>query len=484
MSKLIHVFGGTSGPCARRVPMRIASVLLLAAGLARLALAQAPARGSTAERVVLLPAAAGADVARQVAMELKTGDFAALESRFDETMKAALPEAALRLFWADTRQRAGALRGCGEPRMRTAGEFTLSFSTCEFEKQKAELRLTMRPDGRLAGMFLSPESAARPDWTAPSYVNAAAFLERETSVSSGLVTLPATLSLPKGDGPFPGVVLVHGSGPHDRDETVGGTRVFQDLAQGLASRGVAVLRYEKRTKTFQKELAGTRDVTLESEVLDDAVAALGVLRGTPGVDPARVFVLGHSLGAMLAPRIAERDGKAAGIVLLAAPARPMSEVVRDQVDALSGPGVSEARKAMAPSLRREADALADLYAGRPVASPAETIFGAPPAYWLELKKERPAATAVRLGIPVLVLQGGRDYQVTMKDFALWRAALKDFRRATLKAYPKLNHLFVTGEGPATPDEYEKTGHVDGGVVEDVATFVARGSLRPAETKRK
>ncbi len=96
----------------------------------------------------------------------------------------------------------------------------------------------------------------------------------------------------------------------------------------------------------------------------------------------------------------------------------------------------------------------------------------------------PAATALRLGVPILVLQGGRDYQVTMKDFALWRAALKGDRRATLKAYPKLNHLFVAGEGPGTPDDYEKPGHVDRDVVDDIAKFVERGSLRRTEGKKE
>jgi uncharacterized protein len=496
MIKLIHaacaakaLHAAVPDGCARRSGhsrlMRLRSALLvfLAAAFPPLC-GQAPASGSTAKEVVLLPASAGSDIARMVALELKNGDFEGLESRFDEAMKAALPDTALRALWVDTVQRAGALHGCGQPRIQTAGEFTLAFSDCTFEKQRAELRLTMRPDGRLAGMFLFPESSTRPDWTAPDYVNAHAFTERESPVPSGLVTLPATLSLPKGGGPFPAIVLVHESGPRDRDETFGGTRVFEDLAQGLASRGVAVLRYEKRTKTDQKELAGTRDMTLKDEVLDDAVAALAALRAVPGVDPSKVFVLGHGLGGLLAPRIALLDGKAAGLILLAAPSRPMSEVVHDQAEALSGPWASAAEKGMAPSFRREADALADLYAGRLPASATGTIFGAPPAYWLELKAQTPAATAARPGLLILVLQGGRDVQVSGKDFAGWQRALKGVPRATLKTYPNLNHLFVAGEGPSAAAEYEKAGHVERAVVEDIATFVVRGSLRPAEGKKR
>src|ERR1039457_2623458 len=90
-----------------------------------------------------------------------------------------------------------------------------------------------------------------------------------------------------------------------------------------------------------------------------------LLRATPGVDGRRVFLAGHSLGAILAPRIGVRDGSLAGVVLLAAPSRPMSEVVRDQARSLLEPGATEAQRLAAPGVSKEASALADVYAGRP-----------------------------------------------------------------------------------------------------------------------
>jgi len=366
--------------------------------------------------------------------------------------------------------RGGLLKSCAEPRTFLAKGYTLAFTSCTFEKQKAELKLTFRADGRLAGMFLEPEEAERPAWTAPAYVTPEAFRESDVKVVSGSVSLPGTLTLPLGDGPFPGVVLVHGSGPQDRDETIGGLRPFQDLAQGLASRGIAVLRYEKRTKVYGKEMAAAGDVTVKDEVLDDALAALRLLRETPGVDRRRLFVAGHSLGALLAPRIAVLDGALAGVVLLASPSRPMSEVVRDQAQWLAGPGASDAQRLAAPAIRKEADALADLYAGRPdpISGP---ILGASRSYWLDLRAQLPVDAARSFDRPILVLQGERDYQVTMNDFLGWRQALGGRRDVRFKSYPKLNHFFAAGEGRSGPEEYRKPGHVAAGVVDDIAAFV-------------
>ncbi|HSB64189.1 MAG TPA: alpha/beta fold hydrolase [Thermoanaerobaculia bacterium] len=453
--------------------MKLTHIVVLALAVPGPLAAQAPVK--TPENVVELaplPANAAASLVKGIVSELKADDLVALQSRFDEALKAALPDDKLRGFWTGVAAKGGRLKSCTEPRIDWVGEYTLGFTTCTFEKQRAELKLTFHSDGRLAGMFLEAGGSPRPDWTAPRYVAPGAFKEREVQVVSGPVSLPGTLAMPAGDGPFPGVVLVHGSGPQDRDETIGGFRPFQDLAQGLASRGVAVLRYDKRTKVYQKELAGTRDMTIRQEVIDDALAAVHILRSTPRVDPKRVFVAGHSLGAILAPRIGALDGSLAGIVLLAAPSRPMSEVIRDQARSLLEPGATEAQRRMAPDVLKEANALADLYAGRP-GPPSGMVLGASVSYWLDLKSQLSLEAARSFGRPILVLQGERDHQVSMADFSGWKKELGGRPGVVLKSYPALNHLFAPGEGRSTPAEYEKPGHVAAEVVEDIAAFVKK-----------
>ena len=91
-------------------------------------------------------------------------------------------------------------------------------------------------------------------------------------------------------------------------------------------------------------------------------------------------------------------------------------------------------------------------------------------YWLALRGIDPPAEAKKLGLPVLVLHGGRDYQVTAKDLSGWKAALGDEPRATIRLFPSVNHLFVAGEGPSTPAEYERPGHVAPEVVEAIAAW--------------
>src|SRR5262249_35109667 len=234
-------------------------------------------------------------------------------------------------FWKMLTGQVGALKKTGTLRTGKKGKYDLIFIPCEFEKRKFDLKVVFDAEGKITGFGLE---LPRGDYTfkPPPYARPESFSEREVTVGAGEWKLPGTLTLPKGEGPFPAAVLVHGSGSHDRDETIGPNKTFRDLAWGLASRGVAVLRYEKRNHVHgEKMLKQIEKLTFKEEVTDDAVSAVELLRKTEKIDPKRIFVIGHSLGALLAPRIAEVEPEVAGIVMMAGNQRPLEDLILEQV---------------------------------------------------------------------------------------------------------------------------------------------------------
>jgi dienelactone hydrolase len=285
--------------------------------------------------------------------------------------------------------------------------------------------------------------------------------------------MPGTLTTPAGAAPFTAVELVHGSGPNDRDETVGGNKPFKDLAWGPASKGVAVLRYEKRTKQHGAKLASIRAFTVKDEVLDDALAAVELLRKTEGIDAKRIFVLGHSLGGMLVPRIGRLDPNIAGLIALAGATRPLEDVIPEQlayIFSVDGTISPEEQK----QLDQAKEQAAKVKALKPEdANSSAIVFSAPVSYWLDLRGYNPPETAKELKQPLLILQGERDYQVTMDDFKRWNAALATKSNVTFKSYPSLNHLFIAGTGRSTPSEYDQAGHVVAQVIEDIAAWIKK-----------
>jgi dienelactone hydrolase len=308
-----------------------------------------------------------------------------------------------------------------------------------------------------------------PDYAAPS-----AFTEREVTVGEGTEwPLPATLSMPVAHGPHPALVLVHGSGPNDRDETIGASKPFRDIAWGLASRGVAVLRYDKRTRVHGARIAASKaPFTVREETVDDALAAAALLRRTPGVDPKRVFVLGHSLGGGIIPRIGLRDPALRGFVVLAGYTRePLGETVRQYEYLFNLDGnLSDRERELLDAARRDHARLKELKAAD---AAGVTLQGVPAAYWLDLRDYSPPEEARKLERPVLVLHAERDYNVTMDAFADWKRALSGRKDATFKSYPKLDHAFLEGEGPASDADYLQPRNVARQVVEDIAAWIVR-----------
>ena len=414
--------------------------------------------------------------ARALVTDLLARQFDKVVAQFDETMTEVMPASKLGATLDAVVAQAGALRAIQGTRVQEAQGYRIVFVTCEFEKLSLDIRLPYDAKGRVAGMFFA-QSQPAVEWTAPEYARQNSFREKDIVISSGNWTLPGTLTLPQGDGPFPAVVLVHGSGPNDQDETLGPNKPFKDLAWGLAGRGVAVLRYTKRTRRMAelKQPAPAR-FTVMDETVDDAVAAVALLAGTAEIDSRRIYVLGHSLGGMLAPRIAAGSKNVAGLIIMAGSTRPLEESVLDQLRYLATlPGANgEGAARQIPAAERAAQEIRN-----PELSPAATIdlLGAKisGSYFLSLRDYSPAATAAGLKIPMLILQGGRDYQVTTKDFEGWKSALEGHAGITFKLYPALTHLFMPGASPGaglgTPEDYQKPAHVDAAMISDIAAWI-------------
>jgi dienelactone hydrolase len=332
---------------------------------------------------------------------------------------------------------------------------------------KAELvaKFAIDAEGRISGFMIQPAEAP----PAAAVAEDAPYTETDLGVGEGERALPGTLAMPKGAGPFPAVVLVHGSGPHDRDESIGPNKPFLDIARGLAAQGVAVLRYEKRTKARPQDFAdGTYGV--DDETTNDAVQAVDALRKVAGIDPARVFVLGHSQGGLMAPRIAAVSGHVAGLVLMAAPARSLLDIVIVQnrrLAVLDDGKTSDAERDAINTLVQQVAATRDAA----TAATARTVMGMPAGYWRSIDAVDPVAEAKAVDLPMLVLQGARDIQVVDADWQRWRGGFHADPKVTFKLYDKLNHLGISGEGDGNLAEYGTPGHVDAQLIDDVAGWI-------------
>jgi uncharacterized protein len=400
-----------------------------------------------------------------------------LAARYSEFNALLSPEAKEKLTVDFLRDHAGAeiksfgtLQEIGQPLTEKSGSFDLVSFPVRFSQMSLSVQITLNASGQVAGLHFRPADEPLPQvWNRPSYSKPERFTEREVTVGADPWKLGGTFTVPLGKGPFPAVVLVHGPGPNDRDEALYATRIFADIAEGLASRGIAVLRYDKRTRIYGSEMAGTA-YTLREETIDDAVRAIALTRQEPEVNPNLVFVLGHSLGGYAVPRIARQDGKLAGAIVVAGNARHLEDIALAQTEFMLN-----AKGGATPEEQRRLDALktevAQVKSLTPNKDNPAKLVGLPTAYFLDLVGYDPPAEARRLGIPMLFLQGERDFQVSQEDFALWKKGLEGAKDVTFQTYPALNHLFIAGEGQPSPVEYRKGGNVSSVVIEEIASWV-------------
>lgn len=411
--------------------------------------------------------ALSADVSDQFVEAITSGNFEQAESYYSPELAEALQKGKLDFVWQGLLRNTGEFEVVVESKREEREDFYSVVSTLKFENVYMDMVMTVNKDEQISGLFFRPSQYTGDLEQIPPFVDESKFIEEEVEFSCEGYQINGSLIIPKNQRSFPIVIMATGSGPNDRDEKIGANKPFKNIAQGLGTLGVATLRFDKRTLTHNRLLADIPDFDIDNEYTEEITAAIEFI--SQKYAGRKLYFLGHSMGAFMAPRIMKENPSLQAAVMLAANARPLEDLVIEQTEyimALTGE-INEI------SLKLTKKAVAEVKKIKSKRSKVEEplLLGLSKAYWLSLNKYDLIKEAKSITEPMLVLQGERDYQVTMDDFNIWQKQFGRTDNWKFHTYADLNHLFMTGEGHSQPKEYLTPGFVAEEVVTDIARFI-------------
>ncbi|MBP2242268.1 dienelactone hydrolase [Cytobacillus eiseniae] len=405
-------------------------------------------------------------------------------------LQSALPKELLSTLWSQLTAPYGEVKETSFERVKNDGVHTKAtfIATAEQGVYKQEIKFNKEGqiDDFLFDVITAPESFLNPPYNHPENYN-----EKQVVIGEGKYALPGVLTVPKGDGPFPVVVLVHGSGPNDMDETMNVFKPFRDIAVGLANEGIAVLRYDKRTRAHTVKTSTEPTFSIQEETVIDANLAVDQLKTLPEIDPNQIFVLGHSQGAFALPLIVENDKSKdiKGVIGVAGPAGKFHKLLVWQMEEQ----LKLAEKMKAP--KEQIIAINELLATYQnqfsiLEDPQYSKENIPASFqmqnaywWFDLRDYVPTELAKKQDIPTLLLQGAKDLQVPVSEFETWKTALNNRDNVDYKLYPNMFHTLVDYPGePNWMTEYMTPGNVSQPFLSDIAEWVKTGSIQPAEVQ--
>ena len=290
---------------------------------------------------------------------------------------------------------------------------------------------------------------------------------------NGLLTLPDDANKP-----VPAVVFVHGSGSSNMDEKVGKVTPFKDLAEGLAKFGIASIRYDKRTFVHGFKLVKEKNVTVKMETIEDALLATEILKKDSRIDKDNIFIIGHSMGAMLAPRIDAEGGDYKGLILMAGSPRKLEEIMVGQYEDVLNSTKGFVHWIIKKQTEKTTKMFDSLYLLTDEEAKKKNMGNGVTLYYFKEMGEHAAPKYLTVTQkPILIMQGEKDFQATVeKDYNAYKQLLSGRENVTFKLYENLSHAFVPsvyGDIMKAKQEYNVEQHIGEDVISDIANWILK-----------
>ena len=401
------------------------------------------------------------------------GDFTTASSNFDQKLKQTESPDLLADIWTQIINASGPFISREQSYPRKEGKKYVVYVSCHFQRAYWFVQTCFNDKHQISSLQFVPNTKVI--YPIPSYANPDSYIEQPITVHSGNFELPGILTMPIGKGPYPIIVFSHSMQANlkmeDRDGTAGINKPLQNIAQGLATQGIASLRYDKRMyvlyqKEHKKFVEYSRNV--HEEVIDDLNAAIKYAQKTRSVDKSRIYVLAQKYGGYLIPMIAASHKDVRGYINLSGNTRNLEDVVLAACNSTFMD--NDGGKDTLDRVRREVKQIKAL---TPASSGSEVILGRRVSFWQELKGYNPAEQAKRMSQPMLIVFGTRTGTDIMPDYNLWKQTLGYKTNVTLRNYPDLNEMYMSGSTKSSTFELWVPGIVSKKLVDDICTWVKK-----------
>ncbi len=404
-------------------------------------------------------------------------DFDKFKESISEEFKKATEGQDLDVFKM-LEQELGAYKEIVKTEIETQNGYYLTDSTLQFEKGTVDQTIAFNGEMVADGVnYLNMKKDIVPEEG-----------EKEITLDAGTgYPVKGMIKMPKGEVKA-GIVIVDGSGPNDMNMTLGQNKMMKHLSDQLAEKGFAVLRFNKRTYQYGKELAkiGMQNKTLiKDEFIDDAAEGLKTLAKEQGIPTDKLFILGHSQSGSYLPVINETAGNLAkGYIILSGTPTNIAELSKKQLEKVIEEGSENADeeqvKMMKQNIKTNDELLKKIetMSDEELNKPENYPFGIPGVYVKDLMKYDPIKLYNDSKLPIFIRIAEFDKQVPISELELWKNGLDKNENDSIEEVKGANHMMQPSDGKTKlanliTDEYQKDAPIVSSVIDDIAAWIEK-----------